>query len=154
VHLHSYSAARAELRSHTLCEASDDLWKEIKYHPTGRELLKAINLWTKDPSQPPRITPSRLTAYTINATLRYQTEIGWSTLFRGFLSHTLRGDSLHSPVHRLLRACSPSTALQSPVKRYRHSKSTPSLYGTRATISSWPTTTIETEAIAYGGPDQ
>jgi hypothetical protein len=36
VHLHSYSsAARAELRSHALCEASDDLRKEIKQIPSG-----------------------------------------------------------------------------------------------------------------------
>ena len=54
----------------------------------GREQLKANNLWTTDPSQPPMITPDRRIAYTINATLQEETEIGWPNLFRGFLSDT------------------------------------------------------------------
>jgi hypothetical protein len=78
VHLLTCSDARAKKARY---EAIDDLRKEIKYHPAGRELLEAINLWTTDPSQPPTITPNRLTAHTINAALRDQTEFGWPNLF-------------------------------------------------------------------------
>ena len=94
----------------------------------GREQLKANNLWTTDPSQPPMITSNHLTVSTIfNATLKTRPRLDGRTCSEAF--SVTPGDSLHSPFHRLLRACSP-TALCSPTRRYLHSKSTPSLCGT------------------------
>jgi len=86
-----------------LCTYSLAVTHELRRHAmkqltiSGRKsntIRREENCWRlstcgpQTPSQPPMITPNRLTAYTINAALRGQTEIGWPNLFRGFLNDT------------------------------------------------------------------